>query len=84
MENLIKRLQEEVGLTEDQAIKTLSVVKNYMDKEGLDIDWEKFFKGKAEDYLSKAKDLFDNLSKQTKEYTDKVVKRTRVQNGAKS
>ncbi len=73
MENLVNRLQNEVGLTEDQAIKAISVVKDYMDKEGLDIDWEKFFKGKSEDFLEKAKGLFSNVSKQTQSYTDKIV-----------
>lgn len=73
MENLIKKLQDEVGLTQDQAIKTISVVKDYMDKEGLEIDWEKFFKGKSEDFVEKAKGLFQNMSKQTQSYTDKIV-----------
>lgn len=71
MENLVKKLQEEVGLTEDEAIKTISVVKEYMDKEGMEIDWEKFFKGKTEEFLAKAKILFSNISKQTQPYTDK-------------
>ncbi|MDH6309119.1 hypothetical protein M2451_001690 [Dysgonomonas sp. PFB1-18] len=73
MEDLIKKLQDEAGLTQDQAIKSVSVVKDYMDKEGLDIDWEKFFKGKSEDFLDKARGLFSNVSKQTQSYTDKLV-----------
>ncbi len=73
MEDLIKKLQDEAGLTQDQAIKSVSVVKDYMDKEGLDIDWEKFFKGKSEDFLEKARGLFSNVSKQTQSYTDKLV-----------
>lgn len=73
MENLIKKLQEEVGLTQDQAIKSISTIKDYMDKEGMEIDWDKFFKGKTDDFLSKAKGLFFNVSKQTQNYTDKIV-----------
>lgn len=73
MENLIKKLQDEVGLTQDEAIKTISIVKEYMDKEGLEIDWDKFFKGKSEDFIEKARDLFANVSKQTQSYTDKIV-----------
>lgn len=73
MEDLVKRLQTEVGLTEEEAIKSISVVKDYMDKEGLDIDWEKFFKGKSEDFIEKARVLFANVSKQTQSYTDKIV-----------
>ncbi|NDV94972.1 hypothetical protein D0T84_08585 [Dysgonomonas sp. 521] len=73
MENLIKKLQVEAGLTEDQAIKAVSIVKDYMDKEGLDIDWDKFFKGKSEEFLDKAKGLFADISKNTQSYTDKFV-----------
>lgn len=73
MEELMKKLQDEVGLTPDQAMKTISIVKDYMDKEGLDIDWDKFFKGKTEDFVEKAKYLFSNVSKQTQGYTDKIV-----------
>lgn len=73
IDKLIKRLQTEVGLTEEQAIKSISVMKDQMDKEGLEIDWEKFFKGKTEDFLEKAKELFSNVSKQTQSYTDKLV-----------
>lgn len=73
MENLIKKLQEEVGLSQDEAIKTISIVKEYMDKEGMDIDWDKFFKGKTEDFIDKARELFSNVSKHTQSYTDKIV-----------
>ncbi|MDR2947953.1 MAG: hypothetical protein ACK5KL_08530 [Dysgonomonas sp.] len=73
MENLIKKLQDEAGLTTEQAVKAVSIVKDYMDKEGLDIDWDKFFKGKTEDFLSKARNLFSDVSKQTQSYTDKFV-----------
>jgi hypothetical protein len=73
MENLINKLQREAGLTEEQAIKAVSVVKDYMDKEGLDIDWDKFFKGKTEEFINKAKDLFSDVSKHTQSYTDKFV-----------
>lgn len=73
MENLIKKLQDEAGLTQEQAIKAVSIVKDYMDKEGLEIDWDKFFKGKSEEFLDKAKDLFADVSKHTQSYTDKFV-----------
>ena len=72
MDNLIKRLQDEADLTEDQAVKALVVVKDFMDKENLDIDWEKFFKGKYQDFSDKAKSLFDNVSDKTQEYTNKL------------
>jgi len=73
MEDLFKKLQDEAGLTQEQAVKAVSVVKEYMDKEGLEIDWEKFFKGKAEDFKEKAKNLFSNVSKHTQDYTEKFT-----------
>lgn len=72
MENIIKRLQEEVGLSEEQAIKTLSIVKDFMDKEGLDIDWNSFFKGKYEDLTDGLKDLYKKVAGQSHTYTDKI------------
>ncbi|MFV0417668.1 MAG: hypothetical protein ACK5KT_02895 [Dysgonomonas sp.] len=73
MENLIKKLQEEAGLTQDQAVKAISVIKDYMDKEGLEIDWSKFFKGKADDFTERAKELFANISDQTHNYSEKIA-----------
>ncbi len=75
MENLIERLQEEAQLSRDQAIKSVSIMKDYIDKEGIDIDWDKFFKGKSEDFVEKARGLFSTVSKQTQSYTDKIVDR---------
>ncbi|MFT3994486.1 MAG: hypothetical protein QM660_09270 [Dysgonomonas sp.] len=73
MENLIKKLQEEAGLSEEQAIKSIAVIKDFMDKEGIDIDWDKFFKGKYEDFVDQVKNIYSNVSKQTQEYSDKIV-----------
>ena len=53
MEDLIKELQEKAGLTRDQAIRSIEVVKDYMKQNGTDVDWEKFFKEKLEDVRSK-------------------------------
>lgn len=72
MENLQKRLQEEAGLTEEQAAKVLAVVTDFMDKEGFDIDWEKFFKGKYHDIKGQAKVLLDVLSEKAEKYSDKL------------
>ncbi len=88
MEKLIQRLQEEAQLTQEQAIKAISVVKDYMDKEEMDIDWEKFFKGKSEDFIEKARSLFSTVSKQTHSYTDNIVDKIddfadKVKKGAK-
>lgn len=72
MENLIKKLQEEVGLTTEQATKALSVIKDYLGKEGAEIDWGNFFKDKADDLKDKAKELLSNVSSHTQEYSDKL------------
>ena len=73
MENLIKQLQTEVGLTEDQAVKALVVIKKYADKENISINWDKFFKGKYEEYKEKYKTQIDQISKQLNNLTDKVL-----------
>lgn len=72
MDNLLKKLQDEVGLTPDQATKSIKVIKDFMDKEGLDIDWDKFFKGKYESFLDKVKNVYGNVSKSADSYTDKL------------
>lgn len=73
MDNLIKKLQEEVGLTEEQALKTLSVVKQHMDTEGVDIDWEKLFKGKYNEFVDTVKSFYDNYSQHAEEYSNKLA-----------
>lgn len=72
MENLLKKLQEEAGLSEEQSAKVMVIIKDFMDKEGFDIDWEKFFKGKFEDFRGQAKSFFDSLSHRAAEYSDKL------------
>lgn len=87
MENIIKRLQEEAGLTEDQAVKALSVVKDFMDKEGMSIDWNKFFKGKYEDLTDNLKELYKKMMGESQNYSEKIVETvdnltTKVRKGA--
>lgn len=72
MENLLKRLQEEANLSEEQAVKVMTIVKDFMDKEGVDIDWDKFFKEKYGDLKDQAKSLFDVISNKAREYSDKI------------
>ena len=73
MEELVKRLQEEAGLTQEQAIDAVAVLKNYMDSEEVEVDWDKFFKQKLEDLKEKSTNLYNNASKQTQGLTDKVI-----------
>lgn len=75
MENLLKKLQEEANLSEEQSIKVMSIVKEFMDKEGLDVDWDKFVKVKYDDLKDQAKSLFDTLSHKAKEYSDIIEDR---------
>lgn len=73
MENLVRKLQEEIGLSQDDAIRAVSLVKDYLDKQGVDVDWDKLFKEKSEDFIDKAKGVFSNVAKHTQSYTDKIV-----------
>lgn len=74
--NLIENLQQKAGLTEEQSLKAVAVMKNYMEKEGIDIDWEKFFKGHYEKYMNKSKDLMNQLKGKvdslSDEFNDKI------------
>lgn len=73
MENLVRKLQEEVGLTEEQAVKSVIIMKEFMSNGGVDVDWDKLFKLKYEEFANKAKDIYSNVSKQTQSYTDKIA-----------
>lgn len=62
MEDILKKLQDEVDITERQAVKVIAVLKEEMEKGNLDIDWNKFMKGRYADLLEKAKNLFGETS----------------------
>jgi gas vesicle protein len=72
MENLIQKLQNEAGLTEEQALKAVTVVKEYMDDEGMSIDWNKFFKGKYNEFLERSESLVNKMSRKVDDFSDKV------------
>lgn len=73
MENLIDKLRNEADLTEEQAIKVLSIVKEHMDKNDVKIDWNKFFKGKLDEFSGKFQELSDKVNEKTEPYVDKVA-----------
>lgn len=73
MENLINKLREEADLTEEQAVKVLSIVKDYMDKSDIEIDWNKFFKGKYEDFSSKFQAFTGKVNEKAEPYVHKVA-----------
>lgn len=72
MENLIKRLQTEAGLTEEQAHKAWEVICDFMDKEGMSIDWSKYFKNKYDDFKDQAKDFVADVSDKAETISNKV------------
>jgi DNA repair ATPase RecN len=72
MKDLVNRLETEAGLTEEQALKAVIIFKDFMNKEGVPIDWEKFFKQKYDHYMEKSKELIKQLSKNLDSFSDKV------------
>lgn len=72
MENLVNRLRDEADLTEEQAIKVLSIVKDYMDNNDVKIDWNKFFKGKLDEFSLKFQELSNKVNEKAEPYVDKV------------
>lgn len=73
MENLVERLENEAGLTEAQALYAIAVVKNEMEKEGIDIDWKDFLKGKYQEVIEQTKELSDKFSDQADNLSDKIT-----------
>lgn len=72
MENLMQRLQDEVGLTEEQALETIAVVKDFMDEENISVDWNKFFKGKYNEFTKKTATFAKKFSRKMDDISDKV------------
>lgn len=72
MENLIQKLQTEAGLTKEQSYDTLKVIKEFMDNEGISIDWNKFVKGKYDHLSGEAKEDFQKISHKIDDWSDKV------------
>lgn len=76
MDDLLKKLQEEAGLSEEQAVKAVSVIKDRMEKGDVDVDWNKVFKGKYDDFLEKAQSAFKDASTGTSKFVDKLSDKT--------
>lgn len=70
MESLVSKLQKEVGLTEEQATKSVDCVRKYMEDNDL-YDWDDFFESKAKDMSEKAKKAWSDLTGKTHSWTDK-------------
>lgn len=79
MDSLIKKLENEVGLTEEQAIKSIQIIKNYIVENGSTSNHEKSIKDRYGDLKSvyknmtdKLVDKIDNLTTQTKDLSHKA------------
>ncbi len=72
METLLTKLKNEVGLSDEQALKVMSCITDYMQENGLQPDWEKFLKGKAKNLMDTAKSAFDDFSHKAQDYADKI------------
>lgn len=72
MENLLKRLKEEAGLTPEQSAKVLRIILDYMEKEDLDIDWNKFLSGKYEKFKEQSESFIEDAKRKIRDITDKL------------
>lgn len=72
MVNLVDRLRDEADLTEEQALKVLSIIKEHMDNNDMKIDWNKFFKGKLDDFTEKIQEISSKVNEKAEPYVDKV------------
>lgn len=61
METLISKLEKEVGLTSEQAVKAVACVQEYMKENDLYIDWTEFMKAKSDKLGNKAKNALNEL-----------------------
>lgn len=57
MDNLVTRLENNAGLTEEQTIDALAVVKDFMDQQNLSIDWKTYLKGKYTKIVNRTKKI---------------------------
>lgn len=64
---------DEADLTEEQAVKVLSIMKDYTDKSDTDIDWNKFFKGKYSEFSSKLQTFAGKVNEKAEPYVNKVA-----------
>lgn len=72
MDELIKKLRSEAGLTEKQANEALYIIVKYMEEKYPGIKWENAFKEKYSEFREKTDAFIDKLGYQAKEYKDKT------------
>ncbi len=71
MDSLVSKLQNEVGLTEEQAKKAMSCIRSYMIENDL-VDWDNFFEAKARDVSEKAQKAWNELTGKTVDWNEKI------------
>ncbi|MDL2290187.1 hypothetical protein LJB95_02150 [Paludibacteraceae bacterium OttesenSCG-928-F17] len=72
MENLIKRLQNEAGLTEEQAHKAWEIMRDFLDEEGF-VDYNKIFKDKYDEFKDSTKSFITDVSGKAEDFGEKVA-----------
>ncbi len=71
MGSLVSKLQNEAGLTEEQAKKAMSCVRSYMIENDL-VDWDDFFEAKTREISSKAQKAWTELTGKSENWSDKI------------
>ncbi len=72
MDSLVSKLEREVGLTSEQARKTVDCVKNYLSENDLTPDWEEFFERKFEKIADKTKNTYNQVVDKTQTLGGKI------------
>ncbi len=70
---LIRKLQDEVGLTHEQAKLAVACIREYIIEKQGDPDWDTFLKVKASNYAEKAKETGQQLSEKANHLRDKAI-----------
>ncbi len=70
---LIKKLQNEVGLTYEQARQTVGCVRDYIVENQGSPDWDTFLKNKVVGYTEKAKEVKQSVTEKVSDLKDKAI-----------
>ncbi len=72
MDSLVTRLEQEVGLTHEQAVNAVKCIRKYLNENGLDPDWEEFLEAQAHKLSISAKTALDELTGKTQTWGAKL------------
>ncbi|MCL1942506.1 MAG: hypothetical protein FWF54_03030 [Candidatus Azobacteroides sp.] len=73
MDTLVTKLRNEVGLTYEQAIHSITCVKEYLQENGPEPDWDAFLCHKAKTFSDSAKEKLDLLTRKAQDITEKMI-----------